>query len=53
MNPDSPLAFFSPFLDSQAGLLQAHARIAAKFQEDIAEFVPGSPTENTFIGQCL
>lgn len=53
MHPDSPLTLFTPIFDSPTGILQAHSRISAKFQEDISGFVPGNPVESTFIGQCL
>lgn len=53
MDPDSPLTFFTSILNSTTGILQAHSRISAKFNEDISAYAPGTPVESTFIGQCL
>ena len=53
MQPDTTLSFFTPIFEDPRGLLAAHAQISEKLRQDINQFNPDTPFEQTFIGQCL
>ena len=53
MQADTTPTFFTAILEDPRALLQAHSQISEKLKQDIRQFNPGSPVEETFIGQCL